>query len=364
VPPKKNTDVPPNDEPKFPQPPPYKSEQLLIERPAPDFDRALVISPGRAQLAPHLAQVVPQGTIDVWFFDLFAARVAQTGFEHGLDRDRLDVLCSPDLPDHSYQFIAIPVLSRGEAELTRDLLQQAHQRLEVGGTLATAVDNENDSWLMNQMKELFSSVNSFRSPVGAAYLGKKKGPLKRVRKFTCQFAFRDQERLIQLVSEPGVFSHRRFDAGARQLLNACEIDDGDRVLDLGCGSGGVALAAAFQTSSDVWAVDCNTRAIRCTELGAKLNRLTNVRTLLNADGKLNMNSQFELVLANPPYYSNHTISQRFVDTAWDCLVEGGALITVTKQGQWFERYYQHRDMDDIVSFASGDYTIVCGRKTW
>jgi 16S rRNA G1207 methylase RsmC len=345
-------------------PPPFKSEQLLIERPLPDFDRALVISPGRAQLGSHLLGSRTSGQVDVWLFDLYAASVARDGLAQDLADPRLQVLCSPDLPDQSYQFIAIPVLARGEAELTRDLMQQAHQRLELGGLLAMAVDNRNDTWLMNQMKEIFPSVSQFRDGQGAVYTARKKAPLKRMRNFSCQFAFRDHDRLIQAVSEPGVFSHRHLDAGARQLLDACEIEEGDRVLDLGCGSGAVALAAAFQTTADVWAVDCNTRAIRCAEKGAQLNELSNLKTRLNADGKLGMDSQFELVLANPPYYSHHAISQRFVDTAWDCLVEGGALITVTKQGEWFEKYYEHRDMEDILCFASGDYTLVCGRKTW
>lgn len=336
----------------------------MIDSSLPRFERALVISPGRAQLAQHLAQSHSGCAIDVWYFDLFAAEVARQSLSKLAMEPPIQVRCSADLPDQNYQLIAIPVLARGEAELVRDLMQQAHQRLAIGGTLMTAVDNEKDTWLMNQMKELFSSVKSVRNSSSVVYSAKKKEPLKRIRNFTCQLSFRDQERLIQLVTEPGVFSHRKLDTGARQLLNACEIEEGDRVLDLGCGSGGVALAAAFQTTADVWAVDCNTRAIRCTEKGAQANQLTNVRTLLNADGQLNMDAQFELVLANPPYYSNHAISQRFVNTAWDCLIVGGALIIVTKQGEWFEDYFQHRDMEDILAFPSGEYTVVCGRKSW
>lgn len=352
----------------FPNDPvlPLKSEQLLIEYDLPSFERALVVSPGRAQLAFHLALAFSQAVVDAWFYDLYPAELVRNTVARSSPQSIPNALCSPDLPEHNYQLVAIPLLSRGEAELARDLIQQAHQRLDLGGTLAVSVDNEKDSWLMNQMKEHFKSVSSFRSSQGSVYLAKKTGPIKRVRDFACEFAFRDQERLIRIVSEPGVFSHRRFDPGARQLINACEIEDGDRVLDLGCGSAGVALASAFQTTAEVWAVDCNTRAIRCAEKGAQLNQLSNIRTLLNADGKLGMDNQFELVLANPPYYAEHAISKRFVDTAWDCLIVGGALITVTKpkQASWFENYFQHRDMEDIVTFPSGEYSVICGRKSW
>jgi 16S rRNA G1207 methylase RsmC len=355
------------DEISTPTVPPLKSEQLLLGHELPSFERALIVSPGRAQLAVHLAQTFPQATVDAWYFDLYPAELAKCSIQSSTTTGpRPTVVCSPDLPEQNYQLVAIPLLSRGEAELARDLIQQAHQRLDRGGTLAVSVDNEKDSWLLNQMKEHFKSVSSFRSPQGSIYLAKKTGPIKRVRDFSCEFAFRDQERLISIVSEPGVFSHRRFDPGARQLINACEIEDGDRVLDLGCGSAGVALAAAFQTTAEVWAVDCNTRAIRCAEKGARLNQLTNIRTLLNADGSLGMDDQFELALANPPYYSDHAISKRFADSAWDCLVVGGALITVTKpkQASWFEDYFHQRDMEDIVTFPSGEFTIICGRKSW
>ncbi len=319
------------------------------------------MSPGRAQLAERWVAETRTGSVDAWYLDLHAASVARQAL--GSTSDRLSVVGSPDLPEHSYQWIGFPVLTHGEAELTRDLLQQACQRLDQGGTLAVAVDNPRDTWLHEQMRALFSSVKCVRTESGSIYSARKSGPLKRVRDFTCEFVFRDQERLIKVISEPGVFSHRRLDAGARQLMNACEIEEEDQVMDLGCGSGGVALAAAFQTSREVWAVDSNTRAVRCAARGAELNGLANVRTLINADGRLGMDNSFELVLANPPYFGDHKISQHFVDTGLACLRPGGALIVVAKRGAWFESYFDLQELDDIVAFQSGEYQVVCGRKT-
>ena len=87
------------------------------------------------------------------------------------------------------------------------------------------------------MRTLFATVTRRESPQGTVYLARRDRPLKRVRDFRCEFVFRDRGRLIHAVSRPGVFSHREVDPGARQLMAAMEIAAGDRVLDIGCGSG-------------------------------------------------------------------------------------------------------------------------------
>lgn len=167
--------------------------------------------------------------------------------------------------------------------------------------------------------------------------------------------------MIQVVSRPGVFSHRRLDPGARQLLNAAEIGPADQVLEMGCGAGPVSLAVAFQTQGSVYAVDSNARAIECTQLGAQLNGLANVHCLHNADGQLSLPSEVDVALANPPYFANDRIAQHFVDTALRYLRPGGALLAVTKQPGWYESYFQAR-LDDVVVMEASRYFIACGRK--
>jgi len=345
-----------------PQLPPLHSEGLLIPYVDQlDYQRALVVSPGRAQIAEHLRQHRPAAELSCWFLDLHNAHLATTRFGQIADCDKIEVCCSADLPEHEFQLVAMPVLKRSEGELTRDLMQQAYLRLSEGGMLLMSVDNPNDTWLHDQLRSLFRSVHAERSKTGVVYQARKRGPLKRVRNFQCQFVFRDQGELIQVVSEPGVFSHRRLDPGSRQLLNVCGIEERDRVLDLGCGSGGIALAAALWTSNQVLGVDCNARAIRCLQAGAELNQRDNVSGWLDATGDLGEDREFEVVLANPPYFGNNHISQLFVDTAHQYLVAGGALLLVTKQPQWYLDYMDEK-FEDIESFPSGYYHVVCGRK--
>jgi 16S rRNA (guanine1207-N2)-methyltransferase len=142
---------------------------------------------------------------------------------------------------------------------------------------------------------------------------------------------------------------------------AAEIGPEDHVLDMGCGAGAVALAAAFRTSGIVTGVDANARAVECLEKGAQLNGLNNVRASLNADGSLELTQPVDIALANPPYFGDDTISQHFVDVCIAALRSGGALLVVTKQQSWYESYFSEL-LEDIVIFESGRYYVACGRR--
>ena len=82
------------------------------------------------------------------------------------------------------------------------------------------------------------------------------------------------ERAIEVHSFPGVFAHGRVDEGTRRLLEVLRVDQGARVLDVGCGSGvigawlnagglrcdsvdvdAVAVEAASRTAGSAWASD-------------------------------------------------------------------------------------------------------------
>lgn len=336
---------------------PLASERLLIDR-LPDLpgQSALVVSPGRAQLADLLVAERGYVQVQAFYIDLYAAAVASQAVN-----DRVEVICAADLPEPALDLVAMPVLKRSEAELTRDLMQQAHQRLKMGGYLAMAVDHAADKWLHEQMQSLFAKVSCDRSSAGCVYWGKKTEDLKKLKSFEAEFVFRDGDRLIRAFSRPGVFAHRRIDGGARQLLESAEIGPEDHVLDMGCGVGTVTLAAAFRTTGLVHAVDSCARAIDCVNRSAEYHHLTNIRTHLNADGQIQLPQPVDIVLANPPYFGDDAISQHFVDVGISALVPGGALLVVTKNPRWYHAYFENR-LEDIAIFEAGNYFVCCGRK--
>lgn len=339
---------------------PLVTEQVLIDA-LPNFsgDRILVISPGRGQAGWHWLEKHPQAKCTAWYLDLHDATLARELAEsQGI---QMEVSCSADLPAGEVELVAMPVMMRGEAELTRELLQQAYMRLIQGGYLVASVDNPSDSWLHEQMQVLFEKVTVQSQQHGKVYWGKKVAPLKRERDFSCQFQFRDQDRLIQAISRPGVFSHRRLDPGARQLINAADIGPEDRVMDYGCGSGGVALACAIQTSNTVYAVDSNARAIECTRRNAELNNIPNIQTVWNADGKLDLKESIDIALTNPPYFGDQKISKHFIDACLSQLRSKGALLIVTKSPTWISNYIEDR-VEDLTVAESGKYFIVYGCK--
>ncbi len=300
-------------------------------------ERILCRTVGRAQTAAFLAESLPDAQVACHFIDIYPAADAQ---DMTSNLPNLQILCSPDLPEDEIDLFVLPVARGGEAELTREYLQQGFDRLAVGGMLIATSDNRKDVWLHHEIDKLGKNIDRTPKRHGVTYRMKKLKPLKRLRDFTAEFVFRDGENLVQAVSRPGVFSHRRLDVGARALLEVMQINPGDHVLDIGCGSGTVGLAAALRAPDvHVHAIDSNARAVQCAHAGAHLNGIANFTTGLTADGELtdgdrDLDGTFDVALANPPYFSHFQIAEIFLQTARRGLKSGGRLYLVTKHEEW------------------------------
>jgi 16S rRNA G1207 methylase RsmC len=333
-------------------------EQLLIDA----LDsysprRVLCTSQGLAQLAVAAASKFPAASVTCHYLDLYRAEKARRHV--GGVAENLTIACSADFPADEVDLAALPFSAQGEAELTRELLQQAHERLAVGGVLMASSDNAKDRWLHEEMRKLFATVSRREQASGAVYSGRKAGPLKRVKNFRCEFAFRDVGRLIHAVSRPGVFSHRQIDPGARQLMTAMQIEAGDRVLDIGCGSGTVSLAAACRAAGvTVLAIDSHARAVECTALGASRNGLSNIAVEHVSTGPASP-GPFDVVLANPPYYAGFSIARFFLETAHRALHRGGRVYVVMKQPDWYAEHMAEWFCDVDIE-AAKDYWIARG----
>ncbi|MFM9963807.1 MAG: methyltransferase [Planctomycetaceae bacterium] len=347
--------------------------------------RVLCTSLRRGQFAAAVADQSPDNQVSCFFLDVFLAK--QTLDEIGKSRPNVTVLCESDFPEGPFDTVALPFLKNGEAELTRELMQQAHERLDIGGRLIVSTDNPNDTWLHEQLQMLFEKVTKRVQPRGVLYLAMKSHALRRVRDFTSIFTFRDGKRLVQAASRPSVFSHRKLDVGSRALLeatfNARSVQPGHRILDLGCGSGTVGIALAQrQPGVHVHAVDSNPRALQCTLHGAELNGLmvvnqpvnpvdkeesftTDERSMLSiqldATGHVRYPGTFDLVVANPPYYSNWAITAIFVEAAARALKPGGRLFLVTKHSNWYRNNLPFV-LSDVEIHPVRDYSIVTARK--
>lgn len=265
--------------------------------------------------------------------DFMACRVRNATFAAPFP----EVFCGPDMPPGEFDSVALAVDHRVATELTRDIVQSGVLALRDGGRMLAAVGKADDTFLHDELKKYFPKVTRNVLPRGVLYAATKAGPPKKIKNFAAEFTFKDGERVVRLISRPGVFSHREIDDGARALLRAIEVVPGRRVIDMGCGSGAVALAlAARDPSLDVLAIDSHARAVWCTQRGAELNELSNVRTRLTSAGDVDEPGTYDLVAGNPPYFSDYRIATLFLETARTALKRGGRVYMVTKTPDWFE----------------------------
>ena len=159
-----------------------------------------------------------------------------------------------------------------------------------------------------------------------------------------------------------------MDNGARALIDSLTVEDGPRageavkdnfrVLDIGCGNGSVGFAAALRAENvQVRAMDANARAVQCAAMGAEKNGISAFSTQLEAAGRCAEPGEFDLALANPPYFSNFRIAEIFVRAAFNCLKSGGRLHFVTKQPEWFaDRFVEV--FDEVSVLESRGYFVV------
>ena len=169
-------------------------EQLLIDA-IPELEAARVVctTAGRGQFAETYARERPDSKVACCFFDLYQKNQTEFQvFDQG-PVENLRLLCKPDLPEGEQDLVAFVFRKGGDAELTRDLMQQGFQRLAIGGRMIASTDNDEDQWLHEQLQNLVPKVT--RRPfkkIGTLYLATKTEPLKKVKNYDAEFAFRDR----------------------------------------------------------------------------------------------------------------------------------------------------------------------------
>jgi 16S rRNA G1207 methylase RsmC len=242
------------------------------------------------------------------------------------------------------------------------MLQLGHDRLALNGRMVCSIDHPEDQWLHDELKKLFPKVTRRPHEQGVLYLATKTAPLAKHKSYEAEFAFRDVGRLIYGISRPGVFSHRHIDTGARALINTMQLLPGQRILDLGCGTGVVGLAALCRAENvRVLAVDANPRALQCAIRGAERNGLVGLEAALDATGDSIPAGEFDVVLANPPYFSHYKIADLFLRMAHGALRQHGLVHVVTKTTDWFVEQMPAY-FTDVAAQPVKAYWVVSGRR--
>jgi 16S rRNA (guanine1207-N2)-methyltransferase len=146
-----------------------------------------------------------------------------------------------------------------------------------------------------------------------------------------------------LISKPGVFAWNRLDAGTEALVTAMQIGVGDRVLDLGFGTGLAGLVAARRApEGQVVLVDADVRAVESARRTLEANGAVNAEVSLSDCGSAILTAgsgQFDRVVTNPPFHQSvgvdYDVACQFVRDAAQVLRPGGRLFLVANR---FLRY--------------------------
>src|SRR5262249_11184360 len=217
-----------------------------------------------------------------------------------------------DLPP--VQTLLYPVPMGGERGLKLDMIEQGYHALAPGGIFAVLSPYEKDEFFPHALKKVFGKVHRpMARKIAVLWCQRDQGPQdSETSRPEMSFQVRiSEEKSLRFLSRPGTFAYGRFDDGARALVDAMEIKEGDRILDLGCGCGTNGILASLRAGSSgfITFVDSNLRALELAKINAR--SLTQSASEFVASFTLEelASGAYDVVLANPPYYAQLAIAR-------------------------------------------------------
>jgi len=304
------------------------------------------------------------GSATLHSFDIHHYKTMGTNILAGM-RNVATRICQADLPTADMYDLGLFQLNRGNmsTELVYDMVQQTLKRLNPKGRLAFAIEGT-PLWLVKRLKDYFRNVQitSPNRSVTIVQASNLKDGIKQ-KSFAADLSVTLPHGIaFPIVTYPGVFAHRRPDAGGLALAESVDVNDGDRVLDMGCGSGMIGIGMAKMAKLEkLTLVDSHARAIKASQENIVSNQLTDIADVIQSDGAdedfQTLVGKYSLFVGNPPYYSQNQVTQRFVELSFEVLQPGGRACFVTKQPEWLgqeiERYF-----GEVQFFSRRHYTIL------
>jgi 16S rRNA (guanine1207-N2)-methyltransferase len=334
------------------------ADRLLLEALGePLRGRLLVVAAGEPTVALAAALLHPDAEVHAFYLDAYEhGRAAATVRAHG---GGVRLRLGADLPEEApFQHVIFAVPRASDALLIQELVAGAHRVLAPGGKLLAATDSPRGRSLHARILETFGDVTiALQGSHGAVLVARKRpGSRPRERDFRRSFTARPLGATLELETRPGVFAHGRLDSGALALAESAVIERSTRGLDLGCGSGAIGIALALAApAGGALLVDSNARAVAAARANAVKNRAANALVILAQDLSAVRPGSIDLVLANPPYFGDYRIVERFAREGRRVLRPGGRFLLVTKTparpGEIIEAVFGNRSVAERRGYA-------------
>ena len=155
-----------------------------------------------------------------------------------------------------------------------------------------------------------------------------------------RFLYRGE--LLDFEVDHGIFSRGGLDRGTELLIQSTVFRPRDRVLEVGCGWGAIAVAAAKSVPlGRVVMTDVNRRALHLARRNLERNGIENAETRVGSLFEPVKEERFDLIVTNPPYRAGRPLIERLIAEAPAHLRPEGRFVMVGKGSQGI-RYYQER----------------------
>ena len=136
---------------------------------------------------------------------------------------------------------------------------------------------------------------------------------------------------MTFLTDAGVFSKKMVDFGSQLLLKCLEVNEGETVLDVGCGYGplGLSLVKAYGVQATM--VDINNRALDLARQNAERNKVE--AAIFQSNIYEQVEGEFDHVISNPPIRAGKQVVHEIIEKSRDFLNDGGDLTIVIQKKQ-------------------------------
>ena len=309
--------------------------------------RVCVLGPGTAPLGLWAAR---SGARVVGWYDSLAEALATEATFAANNQAPPTLTCERGLVPSLVGSCDLTVLHlpRGR-ELQARQLQMAELTLQPGGKLVfTGAKNEGFGSALAEAKARFGQAGVVARKGGyhAALAIRSSTDLPDLHDGCRSYTILLDGEETELVSCTGAFAADRLDAGAAALIAGMGIEPGTSVLDLGCGTGLVGLAA-LRLGAQVTGTDVSAAAIASSRRTWAANGHPDAVAQLTVGASSIPGGTVQTVVTNPPFHrgrdTDFEVAQLFVKEAARVLSSGGELYLVANAfldyAKWLEREF-------------------------